>query len=56
MRVFPIEDKDNSVGEIVEQLCDLISSGEGTPALIYFTWIARTHTNVTSMLMYNLHF
>ncbi|XP_076224217.1 uncharacterized protein LOC116425084 [Nomia melanderi] len=30
MRVFPIEDKDNSVGEIVEQLCDLISSGEGT--------------------------
>lgn len=29
MRVFPIEDKDNSVGEIVEQLCDLINSGEG---------------------------
>ncbi|PBC28055.1 hypothetical protein APICC_00644 [Apis cerana cerana] len=30
MRVFPIEDKDNSVGEIVEQLCDLINSGEGS--------------------------
>lgn len=29
MRVFPIEDKDNSVGGIVEQLCDLINSGEG---------------------------
>ncbi|XP_043786603.1 uncharacterized protein PF11_0213-like isoform X2 [Apis laboriosa] len=27
MRVFPIEDKDNSVGEIIEQLCDLINSG-----------------------------
>ncbi|XP_012154295.2 uncharacterized protein LOC100876461 [Megachile rotundata] len=27
MRVFPIEDKDNSVGQIVEQLCDLINSG-----------------------------
>ncbi|CAK9815485.1 hypothetical protein ANTQUA_LOCUS8457, partial [Anthophora quadrimaculata] len=30
MRAFPIEDKDNSVGEIVEQLCDLINSGEGS--------------------------
>ncbi|XP_076235773.1 uncharacterized protein LOC143180123 [Calliopsis andreniformis] len=30
MRVFPTEDKDNSVGEIVEQLCDLINSGEGS--------------------------
>ena len=30
MRAFPIDDKDNSVGEIVEQLCDLINSGEGS--------------------------
>ncbi|XP_017753570.1 PREDICTED: LOW QUALITY PROTEIN: uncharacterized protein LOC108546140 [Eufriesea mexicana] len=30
MRVFPIEDKDNAVGEIVEQLSDLIISGEGS--------------------------
>lgn len=29
MRVFPTEDKDNSVGEIVEQLSDLSKSGEG---------------------------
>ncbi|KZC07025.1 hypothetical protein WN55_08909 [Dufourea novaeangliae] len=28
MRVFPVGDKNNSVGEIVEQLCDLINSGE----------------------------
>ncbi|XP_043516545.1 putative leucine-rich repeat-containing protein DDB_G0290503 isoform X2 [Frieseomelitta varia] len=30
LRVFPIEDKDNSVGEIAEQLCDLINSDEGS--------------------------
>ncbi|KOX78577.1 hypothetical protein WN51_07438 [Melipona quadrifasciata] len=30
LRVFPVEDKDNSVGEIVEQLCDLINSDEGS--------------------------
>ncbi|XP_071877410.1 uncharacterized protein [Bombus fervidus] len=30
MRVFPIEDKDNLVGEIIEQLCDLINSDEGS--------------------------
>lgn len=29
MRAFPIEDKDNLVGEIVEQLCALNKSGEG---------------------------
>lgn len=29
MRVFPIEDKDNVVGQIVEQLCDLINSDKG---------------------------
>lgn len=29
MRVFPIEDKNNLVGQIVEQLCDLINSNEG---------------------------
>lgn len=29
MRVFPIEDKDNLVGQIVEQLCDLINSDKG---------------------------
>ncbi|XP_034183081.2 uncharacterized protein LOC117605644 [Osmia lignaria lignaria] len=27
MRVFPLEDKDNSVSETVEQLCDLIKAG-----------------------------
>ncbi|KAK1129103.1 hypothetical protein K0M31_020233 [Melipona bicolor] len=30
LRVFPVEDKDNSVGKIVEQLCDLINSDEGS--------------------------
>ncbi|KOC62740.1 hypothetical protein WH47_03724 [Habropoda laboriosa] len=30
MRAFPVQDKNNSVGEIVEQLCDLINSGEGS--------------------------
>ncbi|XP_033365543.1 uncharacterized protein LOC117242744 [Bombus vosnesenskii] len=30
MRVFPIEDKDNLVGQIVEQLCDLINSDKGS--------------------------
>ncbi|XP_060831388.1 uncharacterized protein LOC132915526 [Bombus pascuorum] len=30
MRAFPIEDKDNLVGQIVEQLCDLINSDEGS--------------------------
>lgn len=30
MRVFPIEDKNNLVGQIVEQLCDLINSDEGS--------------------------
>ncbi|KAK9303882.1 hypothetical protein QLX08_004605 [Tetragonisca angustula] len=30
LRVFPVEDKDNSVGEIAEQLCDLINSDEGS--------------------------
>ncbi|XP_043604495.1 uncharacterized protein LOC122577304 [Bombus pyrosoma] len=30
MRVFPIEDTNNLVGQIVEQLCDLINSDEGS--------------------------
>ncbi|KAG7207355.1 hypothetical protein KM043_009018 [Ampulex compressa] len=29
LRVFPVDAKDNSVGDIIEQLCDVFNSGEG---------------------------
>lgn len=38
MRVFPVEDKDNLVGQIVGQLCDLINSDKGILLFILFVF------------------
>lgn len=55
MRAFPIDDKDNSVGEIVEQLCDLINSGEGTTVQFSLMYISQSALKVM-LISYDFSF